>query len=191
MARGWYVVHTYTGYEQKIERIINKLRASDGEFDAYCTGVNVPMETVTVQNEKGETKTEHKKVIPGYILVELDLPENNTWRMVTAKIARIQGVTGFLTADKSGQVPPKPLSAKEHSDILRRTGEMPEEKIFRPKQDFLVGEQVKVISGPFASFDGTIDEIDLAKGRMRLSVQIFGRSTPVEVDFSQVEKVLP
>ena len=191
MAKGWYVVHTYTGYEQKIERIINKLRASDGEFAAYCTGVNVPMESVTVQNEKGETKIEHKKVIPGYILVELDLPENNTWRMVTAKIARIQGVTGFLTADKSGQVPPQPLTAKEHSDILRRTGEMPEEKVFRPKQDFNVGEQVKVISGPFASFDGTIDEIDLAKGRMRLSVQIFGRSTPVEVDFSQVEKVLP
>ena len=191
MARGWYVVHTYTGYEQKIERIINKLRASDGEFAAYCTGVNVPMETVTVQNEKGETKTEHKKVIPGYILVELDLPENNTWRMVTAKIARITGVTGFLTADKTGKNPPKPLTQREHSDILRRTGEMPEEKIFRPKQDFLVGEQVKVISGPFASFDGTIDEIDLAKGRMRLSVQIFGRSTPVEVDFSQVEKVLP
>ena len=73
MAKGWYVVHTYTGYEQKIERIINKLRASDGEFAAYCTGVNVPMESVTVQNEKGETKIEHKKVIPGYILVELDL----------------------------------------------------------------------------------------------------------------------
>ena len=189
MARGWYVVHTYTGYEQKIERIINKLRASDGEFAAYCTGVSVPMEQVAVINDKGEKKMEMKKVIPGYILVELDLPEN-TWRTVTAQIARIQGVTGFLTADKTGKNPPKPLTAREHSDILRRTGEMPEEKVFRPKQDFEKGEEVKVISGPFASFNGTIDEIDNAKGRLRLSVQIFGRSTPVEVDFSQVEKVL-
>ncbi len=189
MAKGWYVVHTYTGYEQKIERIINKLRASDGEFAAYCTGVSVPMESVTVQNEKGETKIERKKVIPGYILVELDLPEN-TWRTVTAKVARIQGVTGFLTADKSGKLPPQPLTAKEHSDILRRTGEMPEEKVFRPKQDFKEGEQVKVISGPFASFDGTVEDVDSVKGRLRLSVQIFGRSTPVEVDFSQVEKLV-
>ena len=130
-----------------------------------------------------------KKVLPGYILVELDLPEN-TWRTVTAKIARIPGVTGFLTADKTGKNPPKPLSQREHTDILRRTGEMPEEKVFRPKQDFEKGEEVKVISGPFASFNGTIDDIDLAKGRLRLSVQIFGRSTPVEVEFSQVEKVL-
>ena len=189
MARGWYVVHTYTGYEQKIERTINKLRSMDGEFAAYCTGVSVPMESVNVINDKGEKKTELKKVLPGYILVELDLPEN-TWRTVTAKIARITGVTGFLTADKTGKNPPKPLSQREHSDILRRTGEMPEEKVFRPKQDFEKGEEVKVIAGPFASFNGTIDDIDLAKGRLRLSVQIFGRSTPVEVDFSQVEKVL-
>ena len=190
MARGWYVVHTYTGYEQKIERIINKLRQSDGEFAAYCTGVTVPMEQVVTVDENGEKKTETRKVIPGYILVELDLPENS-WRAVTGKIARIQGVTGFLTADKTGKNPPKPLSQSEHSQILRRTGEMPEEKVFRPKQDFEKGEEVRVVSGPFASFNGTIDEVDLTKGRLRLSVQIFGRSTPVEADFSQVEKVQP
>ena len=190
MAKGWYVVHTYSGYEQKIERIINKMRDSDVEFASFCTGVSVPMEKVEVLTEKGERKEEMKKILPGYILVELDLPEN-TWRAVTNKIIRIQGVTGFLSSDKSGRVPPTPLSQNEHRSILQRTGELAPEKTFRPKQDFLVGEQVKVISGPFASFDGTIDEIDLAKGRMRLSVQIFGRSTPVEVDFSQVEKVLP
>ena len=189
MAKGWYVVHTYSGYEQKIERIINKLRQNDPEFELYCTGVNVPMETVEVLNEKGERKMEQRKVLPGYILVELDLEERN-WRAITTKIIRIQGVTGFLSADKSGLVPPTPLSAREHRSILERTGEIAPEKTFRPKQDFEKGEEVKVISGPFASFNGTIDDIDLAKGRLRLSVQIFGRSTPVEVDFSQVEKVL-
>ncbi len=188
MEKGWYVVHTYSGYEQKIERIINKLRENDQEFNQHCTGVSVPMETVNVLTEKGEKKTELKKVLPGYILVELDLDEN-TWRTTTATIARIQGVTGFLTADKTGKNPPKPLSAREHKEIMVRTGAVPEEKSFRPKQDFNKGEEVKVISGPFASFNGTIDDIDLQKGRLRLSVQIFGRSTPVEVDFTQVERI--
>lgn len=189
MEKGWYVVHTYSGYEQKIERIINKLRVTDEEFGAYCTGVNVPFESVTVINEKGEKKVEQKKVLPGYILVELDLPEDK-WRRITATIARIQGVTGFLTADKTGKNPPRPLSSREHNDILTRTGAVPEEKTFRPKQDFVKGEEVKVTAGPFESFNGTVEEIDLTKGRLRLSVQIFGRSTPVEVDFTQVEKVL-
>ena len=190
MARGWYVVHTYTGYEQKIEKIIRKYRDNDPEFASYCSDVNVPMETVVTTTEDGEKKTETKKVLPGYILVELDLPQNN-WMNITGTIARIQGVTGFLTADKSGKNPPKPLSAQEHSRILQRTGEMPEEKVFRPKQNFEKGEEVRLISGPFSSFTGTVEEIDAAKGRIRLSVQIFGRSTPVEADFSQVEKILP
>lgn len=189
MARGWYVVHTYSGYEQKIERIINKLRQNDPEFELYCTGVNVPMETVEVLNEKGERKIEQRKVLPGYILVELDLEEKN-WRAITTKIIRIQGVTGFLSADKSGLVPPTPLSAREHRSILERTGEIAPEKTFRPKQDFVKGEEVLVTSGPFASFKGTVEDIDLQKGKLRLSLEILGRFTPVDVDFSQVEKTV-
>ena len=189
MEKGWYVVHTYSGYEQKIERIINKHRDSDPEFARFCTGVSVPFETVTVINEKGEKKVEQKKILPGYILVELEL-DDDSWRTTTAKIARIQGVTGFLTADKTGKNPPKPLSSSEHKSILARSGAVPEEKTFRPKQDFVKGEEVRVTAGPFESFNGTVDEIDLSKGRLRLSVQIFGRSTPVEVDFTQVEKIL-
>ena len=139
MAKGWYVVHTYSGYEQKIERIINKLRQMDPEFAVYCTGVNVPMETVETLNDKGEKKMELRKVLPGYILVELDL-EESTWRQVTSKIIRIQGVTGFISADKSGRAMPNPLSQREHRSILERTGELAPEKTFRPKQDFVVGE---------------------------------------------------
>lgn len=189
MAKGWYVVHTYSGYEQKIERIINKLRQMDPEFAVYCTGVNVPMETVETLNDKGEKKMELRKVLPGYILVELDL-EESTWRQVTSKIIRIQGVTGFISADKSGRLMPKPLSQREHRSILERTGELAPEKTFRPKQDFVVGEEVLVTSGPFASFKGTVEEIDLQKGRLRLSLEILGRFTPVDVDFSQAEKVI-
>ena len=189
MDKGWYVIQTYSGYEQKIEKILTKFMEKDPEFAACCTAVNIPVEKVNVKNEKGELKVEDRKILPGYILVELQLPDNG-WNAILSKIAGINGVSGFLAGDPTGKNPPKPLSAAEHKRILVRMGELPEEKTFRPKQEFSLGEEVLITSGPFASFNGTIDEIDLQKGRLRLSVQIFGRSTPVEVDFNQVEKVL-
>ncbi len=189
MAKGWYVVHTYSGYEQKIERLIRRMMEQDKEFAQYCTGVMVPMETIKVITPEGEKKEEKKKILPGYILVELELPLDS-WISTTAKIARIQGVTGFLTGDRLGKNPPKPLSAKEHNDILKRTGAVPEERSFKPKQDFVKGEEVRITSGPFASFTGLVEEIDLAKGQLRLTVQIFGRPTQVSADFTQVEKVV-
>ena len=177
MEKGWYVIQTYSGYEQKIEKIINKYMTLDPEFKAYCTGVNIPMEKVRVRSDKdGEVKIEDRKILPGYLLVELQLPDTG-WHSIVSKIVGINGVSGFL-------------SAAEHKRILVMAGELPEEKTFRPKQDFSVGEEVLITAGPFTSFNGTIDEIDVQKGRLRLSVQIFGRSTPVEVDFNQVEKVI-
>ncbi len=190
MEKGWYVIQTYSGYEQKIEKIINKYISVDPEFKAYVTGVNIPVEKVKVRSEKdGEMKTEERKILPGYLLVELQLPDAG-WHSIVSKIVGINGVSGFLSGDPNGKVPPSPLSAAEHKRILVLTGELPEEKTFRPKQDFAVGEEVLITAGPFASFNGTIDEVDEQKGRLRLSVQIFGRSTPVEVDFNQVEKVV-
>lgn len=189
MEKGWYVVQTYSGYEQKIEKIISKFMERDPQFAEYCIGVCIPTEKVNVKNEKGEVKIEERKILPGYILVELKLPDVG-WYSVTSKIVGINGVMGFLTGDRKGKVPPKPLTTAEHKRILVRMGQLPEEKVFRPKQDFSVGEEVLITSGPFATFNGEIDEIDLQKGRLRLSVQIFGRSTPVEVDFGQVEKVV-
>ncbi len=190
MEKGWYVIQTYSGYEQKIEKIINKYISIDPEFKAYCTGVNIPMEKVKVRSEKdGEVKIEERKILPGYLLVELQLPDTG-WNSIVSKIVGINGVSGFLSGDPNGKVPPTPLSAAEHKRILVMAGVLPEEKSFRPKQDFALGEEVLITSGPFASFNGTIDEIDTQKNRLRLSVQIFGRSTPVEVDFNQVEKVI-
>lgn len=190
MNKGWYVVHTYSGYEQKIERIITKMMEQDQDFAKYCTAVMVPMELVKVKKGPNEEeKEEKKKILPGYLLVELEL-QPDSWLNTTAKIARIQGVTGFLGADKSGKNPPRPLSPREHKEILERTGAVPQERTFKPKQDFVKGEEVKITQGPFASFTGTIDEIDLIKGILRLSVQIFGRPTMVTVDFTQVEKLV-
>lgn len=184
MAKGWYVVNTYTGYEQKIERTINKLRENNEEFAEVCTDVKVPFETVVeVRNDK--EKQVKKKILPGYILVELDLPEKN-WMKWCSEIRRIQGVTGFLTTTERAK--PKPLKEIEVRRILQKIGEVPEDKVFKPRQSFTVGESVKITEGPFESFSGEIEKVNLEKGKLTVSVGIFGRSTPVEVDFDQVEK---
>ena len=186
MAKGWYVVHTYSGYEQKIERIINKMRETDVDFSMVCTDVKVPFETL-VEVKDGVRREVKRKILPGYILVELDLPENS-WKTWCSHIKRIQGVTGFVTPNDS--VIPKPLTAGEVKGIFQKTGDLPAEKVFKPKQTFAIGEQVRIIEGPFDTFTGVIEEVNLDKARMRVSVGIFGRSTPVEVEFLQVEKIL-
>lgn len=186
MAKGWYIVHTYSGYEQKIQRTIFKLREMDTDFALVVSDVKVPMEIVT-EIKDGKKKEVKRKILPGYILVEIDFPEDGTWKNTYSKIKRIQGVTGFVSAMEGRK--PQPLSAAEMKGIMQKTGEVPTEKEFRPKQNFEVGEEVKIIDGPFESFSGTIDEIDAVKGKLRVSVQIFGRSTPVEVEFTQAEKV--
>ena len=186
MAKGWYVVHTYSGYEQKIERIINKMRETDTDFALVCTDVKVPFETV-VEVKDGVRRDVKRKILPGYILVELDLPDHS-WKTWCSQIKRIQGVTGFVTPNDS--VKPQPLNAAEVKSLFQKTGDLPAEKVFKPKQSFSIGEQVRIIEGHFDSFTGVIEEVNLEKARMRVSVGIFGRSTPVEVDFLQVEKIL-
>ena len=186
MAKGWYVVHTYSGYEQKIERIINKMRETDTDFALVCTDVKVPFETV-VEVKDGVRRDVKRKILPGYILVELDLPENS-WKIWCSQIKRIQGVTGFVTPNDN--MKPQPLSSGEVKSLFQKTGDLPAEKVFKPKQTFSIGEQVRIIEGPFDSFTGVIEEVNLEKARMRVSVGIFGRSTPGEVDFLQVEKIL-
>lgn len=187
MAKGWYIVHTYSGYEQKIQRTILKLREMDDEFALTVSDVKVPMETVT-EVKDGKKKEVKRKILPGYILVEIDFPDDGTWKNTYSKIKRIQGVTGFVSAMEGKK--PQPMSAAEFKEIMQKTGEVPTEKTFKPKQNFQVGEEVKIIDGPFESFSGTIDDVDSVKGKLRVSVQIFGRSTPVEVEYLQVEKVV-
>lgn len=187
MARGWYAVHTYSGYEQKIERLVHRLMETDSDFAQVCLDIKVPFETV-VETKDGVKKESKHKVLPGYILVELDLPDvGYTWKKYCDQIKRIQGVTGFLTATRSAK--PLPLSKEEMNNILQKTGEIKAEKAFRPKQSFNLGETVKVTDGPFSGFTGVIEEISEDRGRIRVSVEIFGRPTPVEIEFSQVEKL--
>lgn len=184
MAKGWYVLHTYSGHENKVEKFIRKLK-EEPPFDEVIIDVKVPSEEV-VEVKDGKRKVTNKKFLPGYILLEMDLPEHG-WKSICSQIRKIQGVTGFVGS--MGGSKPQPISADEARSILQKTGEIRSDKVAKPKQSFSVGEAVRIVEGPFDTFTGTIEEVNLEKGKLRVSVGIFGRSTPVEVDFLQVEKV--
>ena len=185
MAKSWYIVHTYTGYEQKIERTIRKL-LEDGDLDsAVVTSVKVPMEEV-VEVRNGKKHTRNNKLLPGYIMLEMDLPQLG-WKNVCNQIRHIQGVTGFVGTNP--QERPRPISTDEAKSLLQQSGEIKGEKTVRIKQNYEIGDQVKITDGPFATFSGAIEEINTEKNKLRVNVQIFGRATPVEVDILQVEKI--
>lgn len=185
MAKGWYILHTYSGYEAKIERTIRSFIESEDLSKDIVLDIKVPVEDV-VEIKDGKKKVTSKKFLPGYIMVELDLPDLN-WKDTCTRIRRIQGVTGFVGTNSNER--PRPISADEAKALLQKAGEIKGEKPTRMKQSFSVGEQVKIIEGAFASFSGTIEEVNLEKNKLRVMVGIFGRATPVEVDLLQVEKI--
>ena len=116
----------------------------------------------------------------------MDLPDKG-WKPVCSLVRRIPGVTGFVGS--TANLKPQPISSEEARSILQKTGEIKGEKVLKPKQSFSVGESVRIVDGPFDSFTGTIEEVNLEKAKLRVMVGIFGRATPVEVDFLQVEKI--
>ncbi len=175
--RDWFVVHTYSGYENKVkanlERRIHSMNMQDKIFR-----VLVPMED-EVEFKDGKRKTTPKKVFPGYVLVEMTM-DDQSWYVVR----NTQGVTGFVGSPGPGEKP-VPLQEKEVKTILKQMGiEAPKLKI-----DFAKGDRVKVTSGPFFDFTGIVDEIQPEKEKLRALISIFGRETPVELEFFQVEKV--
>lgn len=185
MSKAWYILHTYSGYENKIERTIRTyiergIIPQDIIFD-----MRIPEEEI-VENKDGQRKNVKRKFLPGYILVEMDLPDNG-WKKVCASISGIAGVSGFLGS--TGGSKPHPMSTEETKNILQKTGEIKGDKNQRFTQTFTVGQVVKIIDGPFASFNGTIDEVMYERSRLCVLVDIFNRTTPVEVDMSQVESV--
>ncbi|MFC2603177.1 MAG: transcription termination/antitermination protein NusG [Treponema sp.] len=185
MSKSWYILHTYTGYEGKIERTIRTLLEKKELDSAVVTDVKVPIEE-TVEVKDGKKKTRNDKFLPGYVMIELDLPEIG-WKATCSTIRRIQGVTGFVGTDPN--VRPRPITADEAKNLLMKAGAIKGEKQVKIKQSFAVGDQVKIIDGPFATFSGSIEEVSDEKERLRVNVQIFGRATPVEVNVLQVEKI--
>lgn len=184
MAKSWYVVHTYTGYENKIERTI-RIMMADGQLGDVISDIKVPAEQV-VEVKDGKKKVSSKKFLPGYILVEMDLPDIG-WKTPCSLLRRINGVTGFVGSSPGAK--PQPISQEEARSILQKTGDVKGEKAAKPKQSFTVGENVRIVEGPFDSFTGQVEEVNMEKGKLRVMVGIFGRSTPVEVDILQVEKI--
>jgi len=170
----WYGVHTYSSFENKVRLNLLENIKNEG-MDEFFSEILIPCETV-VELKKGEKKTSSRKFFPGYILVKMELSDE-TWHLVkeTAK------VTGFV-----GGNTPFPISDEEVEKITRRMEEGAEKP--RPKVQFEVGETVRVVDGPFLNFSGVIEDVKPDKGKLRVTVTIFGRATPVELEFMQVEK---
>jgi transcription termination/antitermination protein NusG len=178
----WYVVHTYAGYENKVKsNLANRIRSMHVEERIF--EVVIPMEDV-IEFKGGQRRVVQKKVFPGYLLVRMDL-DDDSWYVVR----NTPGVTGFVGPSGSK---PSPLSRKEVEDILgvaKPEGAPAVEKKVRPRVEFEEGEQVRVVTGPFADFNGAISEIDVDRSRLKVLVNIFGRETPVELEFGQVAKL--
>jgi transcriptional antiterminator NusG len=175
MAHKWYIVHTYSGYENKVKATLEERIKQHGLEDKFSEIV-VPTEKV-VEVVKGQRRTSSRKVYPGYILVRMEL-DKETWHLVqdTPK------VTGFV----GDQNNPTPLPDSEAERILRQ---MEERSLHpRPKHDFEKGDKVIVTEGPFANFNGVVDEVRPDKGKVRVLVSIFGRATPVELEVGHIQK---
>ena len=178
MALRWYVVHAYSGFENKVADSIREQAQKKG-MTALIPDVLVPTEEV-VEIRRGAKVDAKRKFFPGYVLARMELTDE-TWHLVK----NTPKVTGFLGGGKAGR--PVPITDAEAGRILKQV----QEGIERPKPSvmFEIGEQVKVSDGPFASFNGIVEEIDEEKQRLKVSVSIFGRATPVELDYGQVDKV--
>jgi transcriptional antiterminator NusG len=175
MEKKWYVVHTYSGYEHKAKAALEERIKSLGQGDWFGE-ILVPTEKV-VELVKGRKKTSTRKFFPGYIIVEMVL-NDDTWHVVKGT----PKVTGFVGNSKE----PPSISEEEIKEITHQIREGAVKA--KPKVRFSVGENVKVVDGPFADFNGVVEEVKPEKGKLRVLISIFGRSTPVELDFVQVER---
>jgi len=172
----WYILHVYSGFESKVKKSLEERIASSSHAHKFGE-IIVPIEQI-VELVKGKRRTSSRKFYPGYIMIRMVL-DDETWHIVNGT----DKITGFL----GGKDKPAPLSDQEAEDILSRmeSGKLKPQ----PKHLFEVGDEIRVIDGPFTNFNGTVEEINPEKGKIKVLVSIFGRSTPVELDFVQVTKL--
>ncbi|MFN3652656.1 MAG: transcription termination/antitermination protein NusG [Armatimonadota bacterium] len=174
MAKAWYAVHTYSGHENKVKTNIER-RAESLGLREKINRILVPTEEET-RNRNGRRSTIKRKVFPGYVLIEMDL-DDRTWYLVKNTI----GVTGFVSSGN------KPVPLQEHE--VRNILEALESGGVQTRPQWQKGEVIRVTSGPFADFNGTIEEVNLEKQKVKVLISIFGRDTPLELEFNQIERV--
>jgi transcriptional antiterminator NusG len=176
MTKRWYIVHAYSNFERKVAESIKERAAAAGLADLF-EEVLVPMEEV-VEMRRGRKVSSERKFFPGYVLVKMEL-NDQTYHLIKST----PKVTGFLGTENK----PIPITDEEAGRILQQV----QEGVERPKPSvtFEIGEQVRVADGPFASFNGLVEEVDEERARLKVAVSIFGRATPVELEYAQVEKL--
>ncbi len=177
MSKRWYVVQAYSGFEKNVQKTLKERIAREGMED-YFGQILVPVEEV-VDIKNGRKTISERKFFPGYVLVEMEMSDDS-WHLVKST-PRVNGFIGG-TANR-----PMPISQREVDAILQQVKSGVEKP--KPKVEFEVGQQMRVNEGPFADFNGVVDEVNYERNKLRVSVQIFGRETPVELEFSQVEKI--
>ena len=173
MAKNWYVVHTYSGFEEKVKISIEE-KITAQSLQERISKILIPTERV-VELKSGKKKESDKKFYPGYILVEMDL-DDETWHLVKST----PRVTGFVGGKRPVAIP------EEEVEIIMQ--QLEKGPVSQAKTQFQKGESVRIIDGPFTNFNGFVEDVDLDHGRLRVMVSIFGRQTPVELNFFQVEK---
>ncbi len=172
----WYLLHTYSGFEQRVEKTVKELIRT-GQDRGDILDCIVPTEKVIELSKSGTKRTTTKKLYPGYVMIHMTMTDHS-WNLVQS----IPKVTGFI----GGKNRPAPMKEEEVANILSRVETSQDTP--RPKFSFDRGEEVRIMDGPFSGFNGVVDDVNYDKGKLRVSVSIFGRQTPVELDFVQVSK---
>lgn len=176
MSKQWYIVHTYSGFEERVKRTLEQRVEALGMAEQFGD-VRIPTETV-VEIRNGKKREVQRKFFPGYVLVQMEMTDE-AWHLVR----NTPKVTGFVGSGKR----PTPLTDGEVEQILHQVSAAKEKP--RPKHVFEKGEKIRITDGPFTNFDGVVEEVNLDRSTLKVMVTIFGRSTPVELEFSQVQKV--
>lgn len=176
MTKKWYVLHTYSGYENKVKKNLESRIETMG-LENNVFAIEIPTESVTEIKEGGRRIESEKKVFPGYVLVRMEL-DDRSW----AAVRSTPGVTGFV----GSQGNPAPLTREEYNKIMKRTSREAPKKT---SSNLEVGQSIKVVSGPLAEFDGVVSEVNPESGKVKVLVSIFGRETPVELSFDQVARI--